>query len=356
METGMINQEQLAHTLEQQIKTAVDSAVQVHVARIIDELSLDPTWIAKIETLINQNYSQRFAKHLSTVDVTALIAKHIDQGIERWSHKLRTPGINDIATSCQLTVMDEAVVIEQAAVAKDVAVAGNAEIAGSLTVQDLVVRGTVNVDCRSWDEITNRASQQTLQQLTQDWRDQLVQQVLDLARRDGIDFAEVRINGKNLIQGDALTDVVKQSQLEQVGILRNLEVSGTASLNNTVTVTRGRVGINTNTPESSLTVWDEEVSIIVGKQQKNTAFVGTGRNQNLVLGVNRQNHLEIDPEGLVTIKQLRLDRFRIGHTDRVPGWAGSRGDFMLNHDFKPHQPFAWVCLGGLRWQPLMSVQ
>jgi hypothetical protein len=115
-----------------------------------------------------------------------------------------------------------------------------------------------------------------------------------------------------------------------------------------------RIGINTRDPEMALTVWDEEVCVLAGKLSQDLAYIGTGRRQSLALGVNRKHHIMIDVDGLITVQQLRIDRWKIGHAAQVPGYSGTRGDFVLNHDPKPEAPFAWICLGGFKWQPLRS--
>jgi hypothetical protein len=116
------------------------------------------------------------------------------------------------------------------------------------------------------------------------------------------------------------------------------------------------VGINTADPEMALSVWDEEVTLVAGKLRQNHAFLGTARQQTLSLGVNRKAWLDIDTDGLVTVKNFRIDRHRISFATQVPGYSGTRGDIVFNSDPTDGQPFAWVCLGAFRWQPLKAVQ
>ena len=187
------------------------------------------------------------------------------------------------------------------------------------------------------------------------WKDELVQQVLERAKNGGIDFNEVLVAGRSLVNGNQLSSLVTESKLQSVGVLRDLRVHGETSLADTLHVSGRRVGINTERPEMALSVWDEEVTVVAGKRSQNTAFVGTSRQQALTIGVNRNANIEIDVDGLVTIKKLRLDRFNISHSAQVPGWSGTRGDWVFNSDPKPDQPFAWVCLGAFRWQALKAV-
>jgi hypothetical protein len=121
-----------------------------------------------------------------------------------------------------------------------------------------------------------------------------------------------------------------------------------------VYVVKNRLGINTQDPDSALSVWDEEVNVNAGKFSKNTGFIGTGRKQNLVLGTNRQNHLEIDADGLTTVQRLRVGRNNIAWGTEVPNYSGTKGDIVFNLNVGPDTPFAWACLGAFRWQSLKA--
>jgi len=131
-------------------------------------------------------------------------------------------------------------------------------------------------------------------------------------------------------------------------------VIGDTDLADTVHVRSRRLGINTVDPEMALSVWDEEVAMVGGKFRQNHAFLGTARQQNLSIGVNRKAWLDIDTDGLVSVKNFRIDRHRISFAAQVPGYSGTRGDIVFNSDPNDGQPFAWVCLGAFRWQPLKA--
>jgi hypothetical protein len=229
--------------------------------------------------------------------------------------------------------MDGVVVVEHDFVAKKV------QVTDDLTVKNLVVSGTINTDNRSWNELKNVISQQVLTAATEQWRQDLVDQVVELSRTAGINFDTVMIDNQPLVENNTLGTAVVDSHLQSTGILRSLKVAGAAQFGQTMHVAGRRVGINTQDPEMALSVWDEEVSIIAGKLSKQQAFVGTARLQNLAIGVNRIPQIEIDTDGLTTIKQLRLGRHRISHAGPKPG-----------------TPFAWVCLGSFQWQSLHSAR
>jgi hypothetical protein len=336
------------------LNSAVDSGIQVLVDTTISNLVVDPAWLNKIEQIVNQNMSQQFLRKLSDLDINSLLVSTIDAGIDRWQDRLkkdfRTKGIVDLANEIELTVMDGVVVVEKDFVAK------NIQVEKDLIVNNLIVSGAINTDNRSWNELKDVISKQVLTATTEQWRQDLVDQVIEQSKTTGINFDTVMIDNQPLIENNTLGTTVVDSHLQSTGTLRSLKVAGAAQFGQTMHVAGRRVGINTQDPEMALAVWDEEVSIIAGKLSKQQAFVGTARLQNLAIGVNRVPQIEIDADGLTTIKQLRVGRHRISHAGTVPGYSGTRGDLVLNSDPKPGTPFAWVCLGSFQWQSLHSAR
>ena len=336
------------------ITQAIDNGIQALVNAAIDNLVIDTEWQNKIERSVNHIMTMRLSDRLSSIDINSLIVSHIDAGIDRWQDRLkrdfRTNGISDQASNIELTVLDGVVVVERDFVAK------NIQVEQDLIVNNLVVSGVINTDNRSWNELKDVISQQVLTATTEQWRQDLVDQVVLESRTAGINFDSVMVDDLPLIENKTLSAAVVDSHLQSIGTLRDLRVAGTAQFGQTMQVSGRRVGINTQDPEMALAVWDEEVSIIAGKLSKQQAFVGTARLQNLAIGVNRTPQIEIDVDGLTTIKQLRVGRHRISHAGTVPGYSGTRGDLVLNSDPKPGTPFAWVCLGAFQWQSLHSAQ
>lgn len=357
MEKGMIPD--LGRYVDQsRLQHMIDKGIQDLAQKLIDSVILDPAWIEKVENIINQNYAQKFSNHLSQIDLNSLLVTHIDAGVDRWQDRLKknfqTNGISDQSRDLQLTVMDGVVVVENDLISKNLSIENDVEVKGTLTVQNLALRGGINVDNRAWDELSQHAAKKTLDLISEDWRKTLAQEVLDLAKTQGIEFNNVSVNGRSIIDGNKLNTSIVESSLQKVGILNTLQVSGDAKIHDTLYVSNQRIGINTEAPEMALSVWDEEVSVIAGKLSKGQAYLGTARLHKLSLGINRQAMIEIDTEGLTTIKSLRVGKNRIGHGDQVPGYSGVRGDMVFNTNFNSDQPFGWMCLGGFRWQSLKA--
>jgi hypothetical protein len=345
------------------VKSSVDQAVMAHLNPLIqqslDNLILDQAWLDQVEQRALQHVREKTVGRINNVDFAALLREQVDQALERWRglllEKFSSTGITDSATATQLVIQDEAVVVNTALAAVDLVIERDASISGSLRVKDLAITGDINTDNRAWQRLTEVVTDQVSTRIDQEWRDRLVQEILTISRSQGINFKDIRIDGTVVIDKEHIADSVKTSSLEQVGTLRDLTVAGPTQLTNTLAVTPRRVGINTQDPEMALAVWDEEVNVLVGKHAKDGAYIGTGRKQQLNIGTDRKTYLAIDEDGVMTLKKnLRIDRFQLGFTDTTPGFSGTRGDFLLNSDPREGQPFAWVCLGGFKWQVLKA--
>ena len=343
-----------------EIARAIDSAVAQEIARTIEQLTLDADWIAKMEILINQNYLRRVSELVSEIDLNSTVKSLIDDSVDRWQDRFKqdfsTRGIRDSADALELTLTPGNVTVTNQITCQDAVVLGQAKVQGLLEVKDLVLLGSINTDNLSWNELSNKIAQDTLTMITDQWRQDLVADVLELAKTQGIEFDDVMIKGAALVKDGVLNPVIRHSQLETLGNLNRLAVTGVVDLTDTVHVRTRRLGINTTDPEMALSVWDEEVAVVTGKFKQNHAFLGTARQQNLSLGVNRKAWLDIDTDGLVSVKNFRIDRHRISFATQVPGYSGTRGDIVFNSDPNDGQPFAWVCLRAFRWQPLKAVQ
>lgn len=338
------------------ISRHIDVAVQQMVQQGLDQLVQDAAWLDKIQNMVTAELLGRLSDKISHIDINTVVHQNIDTALDRYHDRLTqqnfsSKGIKDQASQCELVVSDGAVVAQSGLACQELLVAG-VTTTQDLKVNNLAVTGTINTDCASWQELIQNMSQQVDQRLSGSWKTDLVQQVLDLARVQGIDFQTVTVNGKPIVDDGKLNAHVIESSLQKVGKLRDLEVTGISDLADTMLVANRRVGINTRSPDMALSVWDEEVSLSFGKLRQDRAWMGSTRQIALDIGVNRKPAISIDPDGLVTVNELRLDRWRIAFANQVPNHSGTRGDLVFNHDPKPDSPWAWQCLGGFRWQPL----
>ena len=336
------------------VKQLVEQAIEENILNAVQHISSDPAWLARIEHMINQTVVQETITRIGAMDLNPVIKQRIDENMGLFQKNLlkefNSTGISDQATSCQLTIMDDATVVENCLTAHSM------NVVGAITVQNLIVRGAINTDNQSWVDLANQISQKTLDQLTTEWNKQLVEQVAQEIKDNGISFDRVEVGGQQLVDGNRLSNAITESNIQSIGTLRQLQVQGEAHINNTVSVVNRRLGINTDSPEMALSVWDEEVSIVIGKNKSKQAYIGTNRDQGLVIGVNRLPQIEIDSTGLTAIKKLQVGLHKISHNTQVPGWSGTRGDIVFNSNPGPDRVFAWVCLGTFKWQTLKSAE
>jgi hypothetical protein len=219
----------------------------------------------------------------------------------------------------------------------------------------MTIEGDINTDAKGWDSLTDKIEKNVLRNFENQAIHKLGDAVLDYAKTDGIDFSSITVNGNELVNESSLGKTVVASNLQSLGQLNNLNVKGEAEVNDTLFVVNNRVGINTSEPSMALSVWDEEVSIIVGKLKSQTAFIGTAGIQELGIGINKRPEITIHSDGIVSIDKLRIGQNRIKYETDLPGYQGVKGDITFNTNVsKDNLVFAWVCLGGHRWLPLKA--
>ena len=337
------------------IKTNIDIAVRQNILTAIENLGEDPVWLEKIEQQVNQQVVDRVVRQFGQIDLNPIIKERVDENMHLFQQNILnnfvSTGIIDQATERQLSITDDDTVVENQLTAK------NLNVAKVAIIQDLIVRGSVNIDNPSWVTLANGISEKTIEKLNDDWKALLAAQVTEQIKTSGIDFDRVTSGGELLVNGNRLSNNITDTNIQSLGKLRTLEVSGESVFNNqTLAVLNKRIGVNTQTPEMALSVWDEEVSIVIGKNKSNEAYIGTNRAQSVSIGVNRQPQIELTTEGLTRIKQLQVGVHRISHADMVPGWSGTKGDIVFNSNPGDNSVFAWVCLGAFRWKTLKSAE
>lgn len=334
------------HLIDTNLLTqAVDQAVENLVSTTIENLMLDSRWIDKVQTLVTQKMSEKLFRSLRDIDLTqkleSIILENKEILIKDLRNNFSSTGIVDNASITQLTVMDNVVVVEEELACNNATIVKDTSIGGDLTVSgDLAIKGRINTDSPNWNELADRIGRQTYSQIKDDFSHDLVTDLLEETKR-GIDFNNVQINGQPLLRNGELASSVKASSLTRVGKLDNLRV-------------KGRLGINTDNPDTALTIWDEEINLGIGKQKDNTAYIGTNKKQALNIGVNQQNTIEINSDGDLWVKNLQIGRNRIGHSTQAPGHDGAKGDIIFNINYKKGAPFAWICLGAYRWAELKT--
>jgi len=341
---------------EEDLKRVINSELDRSVSEYVAAISASSEWVQSIKSQVIATFVRNLSKELNSVGIDSIVKEQLVDLFDQYAKTIQFNGIDDRSDVTELTVLDGAVVVEHDLVAT------NIQAVESLTTEtlsvhgDLIVKGNINTDALAWKKLSSTIQNDVYNKFIENSKKSLIDDIIAYAQTTGIDFAEVRINGTMLVSGETLSPKITNSNLHEVGQLKELTVLGEADFNNTAFVANKRLGINTREPSSALSVWDEEVEIAVGKRSERTGFIGTNRKQNLEIGVNGKGNIAIADDGLVTIDRLQVGKYRVMHSDSLPGFKGNKGDIVFNINVSEKDPtFAWMCIGGFNWLPLKTL-
>jgi hypothetical protein len=185
------------------IQQSVDRAVEQFVEHTIDSLTLDPVWIKKIETLVEQKTADRIVHRIRDIDVNVEMQRVLfankDLIIGELTKEFSSTGINDQSSSLQLTVLDGVVVIENETVTQDLTVERNTTLKGDLLVKgNLGIQGKINTDNETWQELSDHVGNVTSDRINNDFAQELIKTVIDTAK-EGIDINSITVDGSPLL-------------------------------------------------------------------------------------------------------------------------------------------------------------
>jgi hypothetical protein len=342
----------LAEYIEQELQKLVKQRVEQLVQSIDLEYAVQSAvdlYFAKhgVDTTIVEN---SFERKIKQSVAEKLIASNIQWGnyklngnqihggtIEAFS----STGIVDRANDIELVVKDGQVVCEGTATVRTLEVVENAVVEG-----DLTVKGSINGDTNFVNSIRTSVEQN------------IVGYVDNFLNNFSLkDNGTIKIGQNTVLTINSLGPSVTSSNLRNLGILQQLEVSGETSLSDTLTTTTtGRVGINTTEPDSALTVWDNEVKINVKKLSKRTAYIGVPTGQELVLGIDDSIICKISPDQLKINGHLQIKDRTIGFESSMPGYSEVKGSIRYNSNPSKGVPAGWICLGNTKWAEIGTIQ
>jgi len=297
--------------LEQELQAKIHTSLQPYM-KSIQERALE-----RIDAVISEIVNQK----LQTIDFpdSSIPASKINiNGLRISKSAIQDhvfgAGIEDIADTVQLTVMDGAVVVENEVVASSVK-------ATTVTADTLIVKDFATD--QPWYAIMKQDVLASVPkpETPKDWS-------FKIAEMD----AKIQVNAD-------------RNQLKE------LEVSGEALLSDVLYTTPGnkRVGINTMEPSDALTVWDQETEVVIGKHASQEGYIGTRRRQDLNIGANNKVGIKVRSDGTVSMDKLELLGRTIGSSKTIPGHAAKKGDIVLNDNPTVGGYVGWVCLDGIRW-------
>ena len=320
------------------LEQAVDGAVEKLVTDTIESLVVDPNWLTKIHNQISRDTSDRITRGLKDVGMRGILREVV----------LENAGTIQEDLNREVTIEKGLVVVDNHLSSETMDTRSDVNIGGALVVEgELVVKGRISLSNPSFRELSLTIKEEALTEL----RTGFIEETSNTIResiQDGINLKNISIRGMPLVDNDTLAPGIKKTNIEQLGTLKDLTVGTELSVAN------NRVGINTTVPTSALSIWDNEVSIDIGKRSQNVAQIGTSKAHDLSIITNNQEQITINKDGLTWVKQLQVGRNKISHANETPGYQGAKGDVVFNSNFAPGGTFAWICLGAYRWQELKS--
>lgn len=253
-------------------------------------------------------------------------------------------GIDDRATGVAVTVLDHATVVENNLFTQDLTVEGTATINGNLNIT-----GTVNEDSEFYRNLINSATTSALSNMNRGLFDSYSSLVFEQIKTDGLSLSKIKLNDTEVITDNRLGSTIVNSNLQTLGLLKELQVIGESIFAETLYVTPKRVGINTIEPSGALAIWDQEVEIVAVKKSADTGSFGTPRQQRLVLTSNNKENIILETDGSATINELRMGSMKFSAAAQPPNYVGERGHVVWNNNPNPGGPMGWICLGATNW-------
>ena len=272
-----------------------------HIDAIVNELTANIT--AKISQQVRDMVRAELASGSSGTIAGMISGDQIQGGIIK---EFSSTGIDDRASNCVLTLMDDTTVIENNLLTQDLTVQGR-----------LTVRGTVDEDSEMFKQITRAVAAK--------------------------------------IPAPKITAAAPAAPDPNLGLLPKLQVEGNSYLTRTLFVTEGRIGINTINPVAAFTLVDEEVGVTISKLRTETALLSAPGLLSLVLSSNYKEQITLKPNGETIVKELTIGKMRITTSDTKPVESAAKGTIVFNSNPEIDAPIGWVSLGIGKWHSFGAI-
>jgi hypothetical protein len=180
--------------------------------------------------------------------------------------------------------------------------------------------------------------------------------IFDAIKKDGLDLNKITQNGKDIVKESQLGYHIVDTNIQRLGLVRDLQTQGEAILSQTLYTTDGRVGINTTEPSAVFSVWDEEVEINISKRNKDVGYISTPRYQKLIIGANGNENLTLTPDGKVKVDHIIIDKISMSSAPAIPNYESKPGHIVWNENPGPGSAVGWICLGGHFWAKFGTIE
>lgn len=326
-----------------QTKLLVESQVQERLATVDFQRAITDS----VSTIIADRMTE-FIFPANSIDPAALklldlkITGHNVVGgiIENFS----STGIDDRASQVAVTILDNATVVENNLLTKDLTVEGSMTINGKF-----VVNGEVPEDTKFFKTLVSNTTSSTLNSLDQTLFNNYSTIIFNRIQQEGLDLNKITLDGHEIAKSNSLGSSIVNSNLQTLGELKELRVSGESILAQTMYVTPKRVGINTIEPSAALSIWDDEIEIIAKKKSRDIGLLGTSRQQKLILSANNKDNVILGDDGSAQIDHLKIGSMQFTTSNTPPNFVSERCHVVWNTNPNPGGPLGWICLGGANW-------
>lgn len=335
----MINENDINQLLNNEVTRAVkQKMVHVDINQMVAE--------ATQRELANKIHTFKFPdESIPFTSIQGSSIKISGSSVNGGVHKrFKSQGIEDYARDCKLTVMDENVVIENTLVAMDATIKNSLRVEG-----DLIVNGTVPTDSNFFNDIVEGVIARLGTAFEQIFRQSIIDGIVHTLKTQGIDVNKLNVNGKPLTDGVSLASNITGSNLQRIGELRELQVKNEAIIADTLYVTKGRIGVNTDEPSAPLSVWDEETELVMKKHSRHKGYIGSTRDTEVVLGANNNTNIVLNKDGTASISKLAIGDSKFTSGPVKPNIESTKGHVVFNSHPDLGRPVGWICLGGNRW-------
>jgi len=345
---------QITAQIDQSLTQAANKQITTEINRQIAAMDIQTVMDAVIERKLSSMitpdaFPSRSIPHTS-IDFRGakLTGDNIKGGI---IENFGSTGIEDRSSFVQLTLMDHASAFEGPVFAPELQVKGNLIVDGNL-----ILAGELPTDSQAFKLLVEHSTQSIRKELNEELFTSFSYTLHKAILETGIDLDRITQGGKDVVKGNQLGYHITDSNLQRLGLVKDLQTQGESLLSDTLYSSNRRVGINTIDPSAVLAVWDEECEITISKRRQDEAYISAPRYQKLILGSNNKENLTLDVDGKVLVNTLVIGSTQMKSADETPNYEGSRGDIVYNQLPELGSSIGWVCLGGTRWAKFGKIE
>ena len=298
-------------SIKQVIEEQVQKVTRAYIDRLTNEYSRITKKLVEADDKLN-DVLNKLASHNNIISDRELSGDKITGGIIT---NFASTGIDDNASKKRITISDDKIVIEN----------------------NIEIKGKIKCDTLYYSSAT----------------------------ADNLDVKNsVRIDSNEVLWKDRLGNSVTKSKLEEVGVLKELNV------NDTLRVVKNFVGVNTLNPNSALSIVKNGIEII-HEVKGSVAYVGTFASDDFSIGSGGEPTLFVSHDNKIGIKvrkpkadldvagPIRYQGQIHQYDNKIPSaGAYSQGDIVWNSTPVKGSVLGWVCISAGSpgvWQPFVSL-